>query len=79
MPALLLYIIKWKDKKNQIVVDIGYGHKDGKAVWDVNMDRVIDKVLHITPVPWGVGPLTIASLFSNVFDLREQTNTTFSS
>lgn len=67
------------DKKNQILVDIWYGHKDGKAVWDVNMDRVIDKVLHITPVPWGVGPLTIASLFSNVFDLREQTNTIFSS
>jgi 5,10-methylene-tetrahydrofolate dehydrogenase/methenyl tetrahydrofolate cyclohydrolase len=29
-------------------------------------------VLHITPVPWGIGPLTIASLFSNVFVLREQ-------
>jgi len=60
------------EQKNQIVVDIWYGHKDWKAVGDVNIDRIIDKVLHITPVPWGVGPLTIASLFSNIFDLREE-------
>ena len=60
------------EKKNQIVVDVWYGHKDWKAVGDVNIEKIEDKVLHITPVPWGVGPLTIASLFSNVFDLREQ-------
>ena len=60
------------DKKNQIVIDIGYGHKDGKAVGDVNIEKIQNKVLHITPVPWGIGPLTIASLFSNVFVLREQ-------
>ena len=58
------------DKKNQIIVDVWYGHKDWKAVWDVNIEKIEDKVLHITPVPWGVGPLTIASLFSNIFDLR---------
>lgn len=60
------------ENKNQIVVDVWYGHKDWKAVWDVNIEKVEDKVLHLTPVPWGVGPLTIASLFSNVFDLREE-------
>ena len=59
------------ENKNQIVIDIWYGHKDWKAVWDVNIEKIEDKVLHYTPVPWGVGPLTIASLFSNVFDLRE--------
>ena len=60
------------EKKNQIVIDIGYGHKDWKAVGDVNIEKIIDKVQDITPVPWGIGPLTIASLFSNIFDLREE-------
>jgi 5,10-methylene-tetrahydrofolate dehydrogenase/methenyl tetrahydrofolate cyclohydrolase len=38
----------------------------------VNIEKIIDKVQDITPVPWGIGPLTIASLFSNIFDLREE-------
>jgi 5,10-methylene-tetrahydrofolate dehydrogenase/methenyl tetrahydrofolate cyclohydrolase len=33
------------------VIDIGYGHKDGKAVGDVNIEKIQNKVLHITPVP----------------------------
>lgn len=57
--------------KNQILIDIGYGHLDGKPVGDIDFESVKDKVQHITPVPWGVGPLTIASLFSNVFVLWE--------
>ena len=57
---------------NQIVIDIWYGHKDGKAVWDVNFEKVEKKVQHITPVPWGVWPLTIAALFSNVLDLWKE-------
>lgn len=56
-------------KKNQILIDVGYGHKEGRPVGDIDFDAVKDKVLHITPVPGGVGPLTIASLFSNVFVL----------
>ena len=60
------------ENKNQIVVDVWYGHKDWKAVGDVNIEKIEDKVLYVTPVPWGVGPLTIASLFSNVFDLWEE-------
>jgi len=59
-------------EKQQILIDIGYGHKDGKPVGDIDFDSVKDQVLHITPVPWGIGPLTIASLFSNVFVLWEQ-------
>lgn len=60
------------DSKQQILIDIWYGHKGWKPVGDVNFDAVKDKILHITPVPWGIGPLTIASLFSNVFVLWEQ-------
>ncbi len=59
-------------EKPQILIDIGYGHKEGKPVGDIDFDSVKEKALHLTPVPWGIGPLTIASLFSNIFVLWEQ-------
>ncbi len=59
-------------KKNQILIDIGYGHLEGKPAGDIDFEAVKDEVLHLTPVPWGIGPLTIASLFSNIFVLWEQ-------
>ena len=55
---------------SQIVVDVGYGHIDGKPAGDVNIDAVKDIVSAYTPVPGGVGPLTVACLFSNVFVLQ---------
>lgn len=60
------------EKKNQIFIDIGYGHLNGKAVGDIDFWTVYDRVAHITPVPGGIGPLTIAALFSNVISLRKQ-------
>lgn len=62
-------------EKNQILIDIWYGHKEGKPAGDIDFEAVKDKVLHITPVPWWVGPLTIASLFSNVISLAKQFDT----
>lgn len=59
------------ENKNQIIVDVGYGHKDWKAVWDVDFDSVADKVAYITPVPGGVWPLTVACLFDNIFVLQK--------
>jgi methylenetetrahydrofolate dehydrogenase (NADP+)/methenyltetrahydrofolate cyclohydrolase len=56
----------------QIVIDVGYGFLEGKAVGDVKFDEVAPLVKHITPVPGGVGPLTVASLFSNIFLLQQQ-------
>ena len=38
---------------------------DGKLCGDVDYDEVIEKVSLITPVPGGVGPMTIASLITN--------------
>jgi methylenetetrahydrofolate dehydrogenase (NADP+)/methenyltetrahydrofolate cyclohydrolase len=58
----------------QIVIDIGYGFLNGKAVGDVKFDEVEPLVKHITPVPGGIGPLTVASLFSNMFALQQQKN-----
>lgn len=58
------------ENKNQIIVDVGYGHKDDKAVGDVDFDSVSDKVSHITPVPGWVGPITVACIFDNIFVLQ---------
>lgn len=57
------------DNKNQIIVDIGYGYKDGKPVGDVQLEQIKDKVAAHTPIPGGVWPLTVASLFDNIFKL----------
>ncbi|MBB1578585.1 MAG: bifunctional 5,10-methylenetetrahydrofolate dehydrogenase/5,10-methenyltetrahydrofolate cyclohydrolase [candidate division SR1 bacterium] len=58
-------------EKNQILVDIGYGHLNGKAAGDIDFESVEGIVKYITPVPGGVGPLTIVSLFENVISLRK--------
>lgn len=59
-----------RDDKTQIIVDVWYGHKDGKPVGDVVLENIIDKVATYTPVPGGVWPLTVACLFANVFVLQ---------
>ena len=53
-------------KKDAVVVDVGISHVDGKLVGDVKFDEVSKKASYITPVPGGVGPMTIAMLLSNV-------------
>lgn len=57
---------------NQILIDVGYGSVDGKPAWDIYFQKVEGKVQAISPVPWGIWPLTIASLFQNLFLLQEQ-------
>lgn len=53
-------------KEGVIIVDIGINRADnGKLVGDVDFDRVSKKCSYITPVPGGVGPMTIAMLLSN--------------
>lgn len=59
-----------RDDHSQILVDVGYGHIDGKPAGDINIDAIKDSVAAYTPVPGGVGPLTVACLFSNVFVLQ---------
>lgn len=59
-----------REDKTQIVVDVGYGHINGKPVGDVNIEIIQDKVASYTPVPGGVGPLTVACIFANVFVLQ---------
>jgi len=53
-------------KDEAIVIDIGINRLEtGKLVGDVDYDKVSGKCSHITPVPGGVGPMTIAMLLSN--------------
>ena len=40
-----------RDDQSQILVDVGYGYKDGKAVGDIDFTTVVDRVKGITPVP----------------------------
>ena len=55
-------------KKDSIVIDVGINKVEGKIVGDVNFDEVKDKVKAITPVPGGVGPMTIACLLKNTLE-----------
>ncbi len=59
-----------RNDTTQIIVDVGYGHIDGKPVGDVHIETIQDKVAAYTPVPGGVWPLTVACLFDNIFVLQ---------
>lgn len=59
-------------KSNCVVIDVGIFRDDnGKLRGDVNFETVSKIASHITPVPGGVGPMTIASLMLNIVDLIE--------
>ncbi|MCL1953393.1 MAG: bifunctional methylenetetrahydrofolate dehydrogenase/methenyltetrahydrofolate cyclohydrolase, partial [Firmicutes bacterium] len=53
-------------KKGAIVIDVGINRLDNKLYGDVDFEQVKDIASYITPVPGGVGPMTIAMLMSNV-------------
>lgn len=59
-------------KEGAFVIDVGVNRVDGKLCGDVDFDDVIDKVSMITPVPKGVGPMTIAMLMNNVLKAYEE-------
>jgi len=48
-----------------IVIDVGISRQDGKLVGDVDYENVIKKASFATPVPGGVGPMTVAMLLKN--------------
>lgn len=55
-------------KENAILIDVGINRKNGKLCGDIDFEDVKEKALAITPVPGGVGPMTIAMLLSNTVD-----------
>jgi methylenetetrahydrofolate dehydrogenase (NADP+) / methenyltetrahydrofolate cyclohydrolase len=52
-------------KENSVVIDVGTSRVDGKLMGDVDFDEVKEKAAFITPVPGGVGPMTVAMLLNN--------------
>ena len=60
------FITKDMVKDNAIIIDVGINRENNKLCGDVNYNDVIDKVSYITPVPGGVGQMTVAMLGYNV-------------
>ncbi len=61
-------------KENAVVIDVGINRVDGKLVGDVNFNDVCEKASYITPVPGGVGPMTIAMLMQNTLTAAKKQN-----
>ena len=60
-------------KDKAVVIDVGINrNKDGKLVGDVDIENVKEKASYITPVPGGVGPMTIAMLMNNEIKAAEE-------
>jgi len=60
-------------KEGAIVVDVGINRlESGKVVGDVNFDEAAVKASYITPVPGGVGPMTVATLIQNTLQACEE-------
>ena len=61
-------------KENAVVIDVGINRVDGKLVGDVNFNEVCEKASYRTPVPGGVGPMTIAMLMQNTLTAAKKQN-----
>ncbi len=61
-------------KDGAVVIDVGINRVDGKLVGDVDFNAVKDKCAAITPVPGGVGPMTIAMLMQNTVTASKKQN-----
>lgn len=61
-------------KEGCIVIDVGITRIDGKIYGDVNFDDVKDKASYMTPVPGGVGQMTVLSLFQNLLSSYRKNN-----
>lgn len=61
-------------KKDSVVIDVGINRIDGKLYGDVDYENVKNKVSLITPVPGGVGPMTVAMLLCNVNTVYKNLN-----
>lgn len=57
-------------KRGAIVIDAGCSLKEGKLVGDVDFQTVSKKAKYLTPVPGGVGPMTVACLIDNLVKIN---------
>ncbi len=69
------YIKKKWIKKNLIIIDIGVNiNKKKKITGDIKIKSIIKKIKYITPVPGGIGPMTISILLKNIIKLYNKNN-----
>ncbi|MCX8958075.1 bifunctional methylenetetrahydrofolate dehydrogenase/methenyltetrahydrofolate cyclohydrolase FolD [Erwinia psidii] len=62
-------------KPGAIVIDVGINRlENGKVVGDVDFDAAAERAAYITPVPGGVGPMTVATLIQNTLQACEEFN-----
>ena len=62
-------------KKDAVIIDVGINRdENGKLVGDVDFENVEKLASYITPVPGGVGPMTIAMLMNNVIKATKEQN-----
>lgn len=61
----------FEENKKTVVVDVGMNALDGKLTGDVNQEKILNKISAITPVPGGVGPMTVISLIENLITATE--------
>ncbi|MDD2681147.1 MAG: bifunctional 5,10-methylenetetrahydrofolate dehydrogenase/5,10-methenyltetrahydrofolate cyclohydrolase [Patescibacteria group bacterium] len=61
-------------KKDAVLIDIGITKLEGKVLGDVDFEDVKEKAAYLTPVPGGIGPMTIAYLFYNVWQIFKHKN-----
>ena len=57
-------------KEGSVVIDVGITREQGKIYGDVDFDKVKELASYITPVPGGVGPMTVYELMENVYQAR---------
>ncbi|MCI8446100.1 MAG: bifunctional 5,10-methylenetetrahydrofolate dehydrogenase/5,10-methenyltetrahydrofolate cyclohydrolase [Bacilli bacterium] len=62
-------------KEGAVVIDVGITRENDTLYGDVKFDEVSKKSSYITPVPGGVGPMTVAMLLKNVFECYNTKNT----
>ena len=62
------FITKDMVKDGCVVIDVGINRNESGLCGDVDFNSVIEKVKYITPVPGGVGPMTVACLMENVYN-----------
>lgn len=59
-------------KDGVVIIDVGISRVEGKLSGDVDFESVAPKASFITPVPKGVGPMTVAMLIQNTVELSKK-------
>lgn len=59
-------------KEGAVCIDVGINRENGHVIGDMDFDTIKEKASFITPVPGGVGPMTVATLLENVYELASK-------